>query len=112
MTGGLWQNILGDLSVNGQFRLILQPAVAIILGIRLGLTEERRSKPSLRNALVPLGVALVTDAILQALTLGWVRPVAVLLVGVLLVWLPFAVAHAVTAWLWGRRSEEQAANAA
>jgi len=97
---GLWQNIFSDLSVNGHFRLIMQPAVAIILGVRLGLTEERRSKSSVRDALVPVGVAVLTDAILQAVILGWVRPTAALLVGVLLVWSPFAIARALTTRWW------------
>jgi hypothetical protein len=100
--GDVWQNILDDLSVNGHFRLILQPAVAIILGVRLGLTEERPSKPSIRDELLPIGVAILVDAILQVLTLGRVRPTAALLVGVTVVWLPFAIARAVTAWLWNR----------
>jgi hypothetical protein len=106
---GLWQNILSDLSINGHFRLILQPAVAIILGVRLGLTEERPSKPSVRDAIVPVGVAVLTDAILQAVILARVRPTAALLVGVLLVWLPFAIARAVTAHLWNRPSTGQGA---
>jgi hypothetical protein len=100
---GVWQNIVDDLSVNGHFRLILQPAVAIILGVRLGLTEERPAKPSIRDELVPIGVALLIDAILQVLTVGRVRPMAALLVGVTVVWLPFAIARAVTAWLWHHR---------
>jgi hypothetical protein len=111
--GGLWQSMLNDLLVNAHFRLILQPLVAIILGVRLGLTEERPARTSLRDALVPVGVAVLTDAILQVLTLGRVRPVAALLVGVLVVWLPFAIARELTAWLWNRpRSGEHAPQAA
>ena len=42
---GIWESIVRDLSVNAHFRAVLQPAVAIILGVRLGLTE--RHEPAL-----------------------------------------------------------------
>jgi hypothetical protein len=119
---GLWDSIVRDLAVNGHFRAVLQPAVAIILGIRLGLTDEghapalvcrlahsarwKRAGQRLHDVLFPLGVALLVDGILQYLTLGRMRPVAALIVGALLAWLPFAATRELTSRLWARRPGE------
>jgi hypothetical protein len=113
---GFFETIAHDLGGNkGRFRLILQPAMAIFLGIRLGMADARAGHPpflkrlfqadadrmqvfkrSLREAIIPLTLALVLDGIIQYMTLGWVRPVAAALVGAILVWIPFVVTRALT----------------
>lgn len=118
---GFFETIARDLSGKGQFRLILQPLAAVILGIRLGIADANAGKPpflnrlimhrhqrwtifkeSLSDAVFPLVVALVMDGILQHITFGRIRPLAALLVGALLVWLPFVFTRAVTNRIWRR----------
>src|SRR4051794_735442 len=92
-----------------QFRLIVQPAMALLLGIRDGLMDARLGsppflwgllfrrkhlKPSLKSALrrlqVPIAVATLADALVQYLMFGYVRPAVAVMVGVLLMGLPYA----------------------
>jgi len=118
---GFWQGIVIGLAGKGHLRLILQPAIAIILGIRLGVSDARKGREpfllrlfirenrgallreGLHDILLPLGVAIVLDCILQAYTLHRVRPLAALIVGALLIALPFALARALTNRLVTRR---------
>ena len=53
-----------------------------------------------REALVPLIVAFVIDSILQRLINGHVRPLAAVIVGGLLVFLPFLIVRALTNRIW------------
>ena len=114
---GFWEGIARDLTGRGMFggrfqlRLIVQPLIAMILGIRLGLHDAKQGKPAffasvvtggrhglgllrqgLRDAIVPLCVAFVLDGVLQYLILGHVRPAAAVVVGLLLVFFPFVLA--------------------
>src|SRR5262245_19948419 len=92
---GFWETIVRDLSGKGEFRLILQPVMASILGVRLGVADAKEGKPpfllrllrhwqgrwtlfkqSLWDAAIPLAIALAVDGVLQYLTLGRVRPLA------------------------------------
>ena len=119
--GGFFETVARDLSGRGQFRLILQPLAAFILGARLGIADANGGTPpflhrlithrhqrwkifkeSLSDAVLPLVVALVMDAILQHITFGRIRPLAALMVGALLVWLPFVCTRALTNRIWRR----------
>ncbi len=119
MEVGFFETIARDLSGKGQFRLILQPAMALILGIRIGIADAKAGrepfvhqlvthsqgrwalfKESLSDAVLPLMIALVMDSILQYITFGRIRPVAALVVGALLVWLPFVSSRALTNRAW------------
>jgi hypothetical protein len=121
MALGFFETIARDLTGRGQFRLILQPVAALILGIRLGIADAKAGKgpfllrlvsephgrwilfkESLSDAVLPLTVALVIDAVLQSLMLRHVRPLVAVLVGGLLVWLPFAIARALSNRAWRR----------
>ncbi|HXJ22046.1 MAG TPA: hypothetical protein VMT03_17620 [Polyangia bacterium] len=122
---GLWDSIGRDLSGHGlfggsfQFRLVLQPLAAIILGIRVGIRSAKRGEPpflqafgrekghrgamvatAAREALLPLLVALVIDSILQHMINGRIRPLAALFVGGLLVFLPFVIVRSVSSRIW------------
>lgn len=117
---GFWEGIVRDLSGKGKFRLILQPAMAILLGIRLGIADAKTGqepffrrlfitgrrfklfKQSLRDAVIPLSLALVLDVVFQYLTLGRARLLAAVVVGALLVWLPFTITRGVTNRIWKR----------
>jgi hypothetical protein len=95
-----------------QFRLILQPLTAIILGARFGIRDAKAGRlpffqallhggqrgsllgKAARDAVLPLVIAFIVDAILQHMINGRVRPVAALVVGGLLVFLPFLIVRA------------------
>lgn len=125
---GFWEGIVRSLSGRGQFRLILQPTVALVLGVRLGIADGQNGrapflfrlltgkqgrwslfKHSLWDAAIPLTIACALDGVLQYLTLGRVRPLAALVVGALLVWIPFAISRALANRMWTRRRQRSVA---
>ena len=89
---GFFQGIADVLGGKGELRLIVQPALAILLGIRLGISDAREGRTpfvlrvftaprenvrlALHDVIVPFCIAIAVDAILQHATLGHVRPVA------------------------------------
>lgn len=96
------------------FRFILQPLVAIILGIRDGKTDAELNRPpyifeifsnkserkdNLKNAiqsiLKPLLIGIILDAIVQFNLFHSVRLWGAVLVGGLLVGLPYALARGI-----------------
>ena len=99
----------------GRFRFILQPLIAMLLGWRGGLSDARAGRPPYlfgllmsgehRRELVRSGVAsirnlvamgIILDAVSQLLIYGMVHPGAALVVGPVLICLPYAVARALT----------------
>ena len=110
---GFWQGIMEVAHGRGRLRLIVQPTVAIVLGARLGILDSQHgkdpfvlrllvtgqhraqlAKEALGTVLVPYLVAIVLDGVLQYLTLKTVRPVAALVVGAVLIWIPFMLSRA------------------
>ena len=99
----------------GRFRFILQPAVAIFLGIRAGLSDattgrapyilsvlfDRQGRRGLLKGAfdqlaVLIAVSIVLDAISQFLILHAVFPGPALIVGPVLIALPYSLSRAVT----------------
>ena len=99
----------------GRLRFLLQPLVAIVLGWRGGLTDARAGrspylfgllvgggdrKDLLRSGLAAirdlLAVGIVLDAVAQFLIYGQVHPGAALVIGPVLICLPYSVARALT----------------
>jgi len=97
----------------GRFRFILQPALAIALGVRGGLADVREGNQPFvlgllfdaerRGALLRSGAAAIRDLVAMGITLDvlfqWVlfrsiHPGAALLVGPILIGVPYAVARA------------------
>jgi hypothetical protein len=92
----------------GHLRLIMQPLGAILLGVRDGrldaklgllpfhsllLGSGRRHRvlgQGLSTILIPLLLAVASDAVVQYLVLAVVHPIAALIVGILLVGAPYA----------------------
>jgi hypothetical protein len=122
---GFFDSIGRDLTGPGMFggkfqiRLILQPVLAMILGVRIGIRDAREGKEpffsslahakgnrgeligrAARDAIIPLLLALLIDSILQHMINGRVRPVASLIVGGLLVFLPFLIVRALANRAW------------
>ena len=97
----------------GRFRFIMQPAVAIILGVLSGLSDARAGRPpylygvlfhrSLRGELVRTGfetvvnlllMGVLLDSIFQWIILGVSHPGAALVVGPVLIIFPYSLARA------------------
>jgi hypothetical protein len=122
---GFWDSIVRDMSGRGMFggsfqiRLILQPLAAVILGIRFGIKDAKRGDlpffqallqdrgkrgdllaKAARDAVFPLLVAVVIDSILQHMINHHIRPLASLVVGGVIVFLPFLIARALTNRIW------------
>jgi hypothetical protein len=104
-------NITGPLS----FRFILQPAVAFILGIRDGrldtklkkhpfiyeiITNPMNRQPTIKNALrsilISVIIGIITDMIAQHLIFNQVRILPAVVVGCLVISLPYGIARGVT----------------
>ncbi|HWI55784.1 MAG TPA: hypothetical protein VNZ22_01055 [Bacillota bacterium] len=98
----------------GRFRFILQPLIAVILGIRSGIADARMGRPAylfgllfdrkLRPELLKSGfstivnlllMGILLDSIAQWLILGASYPGAALVVGPVLVAAPYSLARAV-----------------
>jgi hypothetical protein len=99
----------------GRFRFVLQPLVAILLGIRSGMADARTGRPPYllglatdrqhRRELARDGFATVAnlllmgvllDAVFQRVILGVSHPGAALVVGPVLIATPYAVARALS----------------
>ena len=104
----LWKVLVGQLHGPLAFRLILQPSVAVILAIRVGLRDSRAGRPAyfwalliesehrkdlLREGWKDVGkifaVAAVLDVICQLIVLRWVYPGEAVLVATTLAILPY-----------------------
>jgi hypothetical protein len=110
----------------GRFRFILQPALAIVLGLRSGLADVRAGHPPfliglllhpgrrrelLRSAAAAirnlLAMGIILDIAFQLVLYRSVHPGAALVVGPILICTPYAVARALTTrvarWPWRSR---------
>jgi hypothetical protein len=132
-----FQSIQADLSGRGifggsfQIRLVLQPLLAVLLGLRFGIRDAKAGRPPIikdiarskghrgsrfteaaRDAIVPLLVAFIIDSILQQIINGRIRPLAAVIVGGLLVFLPFLITRALANRAWTHRHRTGHAGAA
>ena len=99
----------------GRLRFVLQPLVAIVLGWRAGMSDARARQPPylyglimggvnrrelLRSGLASIrnliAVGIVLDAVAQLLIYGQVHPGAALVIGPVLICLPYAASRALT----------------
>lgn len=99
----------------GRFRFILQPMFAILLGVRGGLTDSKAGNPpylfgllfhagrrreSLRSGAAALrtllAMGIVLDVVFQLVLYQAVHPGAALLVGPILICVPYALSRALT----------------
>ncbi len=122
---GFWQGIMEVVHGRGQLRLIVQPTIAVILGVRLGIFDAKHgkdpfamrlfvtgrhrwqlAKESLHQVLVPFLIAVIMDGILQYVTLGYVRPLAAVIVAAVLIFIPFMAARAWTNRIYVHRHHQ------
>ena len=97
------------------FRFILQPGIAVFLGIRDGLMDakagtppfiadlifnpkdrDRKLKSAFHRLLTPIIVATVLDTIAQHLIFGHINPLGAVIVGAFVMGIPYALARGVT----------------
>ena len=107
------EDMLARLSGAGRLRFILQPMVAIFIGMRDGIKDSRVGCPPfllalvshrerrthlLRSALASVrdlvAVAIILDAICQFLIFGQVHPGAAFVLGPMLIAVPYSIARA------------------
>ncbi len=108
----------------GRLRFILQPTLAILLGLRGGLADARAGNPPylfglvfasgrrrelLRSGLVAirnlLAMGIILDLVFQLVLYRAVHPGAALVIGPILICAPYAISRALTTRLAGRRGE-------
>lgn len=125
-TGRFFEDVSARFSGPGRLRFIVQPIVAILFGARDGAKDARAGIPAfplalafhgqhrremLRSALASAGdlvaIAILVDLIAQFLIFREIRPGAALLVGPILIGVPYAVARAVRNWIsrYGRHRD-------
>jgi hypothetical protein len=117
----LWARLLGP----GRLRFILQPTAAVLLGIRDGKRVSRARCPPFLSGLVFQGthsgelwrsaiasirdlvaIAIILDLISQMLIFQEVHPGAALLVGPVLIGLPYSISRAFTNRIVSSRTKQ------
>jgi hypothetical protein len=125
--GAFLAGLAGRIGGPGTLRFVLQPLVAILLGVRDGHHDSREGRPpylwavlfdrghrgtALKQGAVamakPFVIAILVDGVLSYVTLGAVYPGETLVVGCLLVALPYTAARAATGRLLQRRQKRSA----
>ncbi len=111
----------------GRFRFILQPMVAMVLGIRGGLADAKAGNPPylfgllfggrrrelLRSGMTAIrnlvAMAIIMDILFQLILFHSVHPGAAVVVGPILICFPYALSRALTRRLaWWRRAAPHA----
>jgi len=124
------EHLLARLTGPMHFRLILQPLVAIALGIRDGLKDAKAGRPpfvtdlivrpegrkrqlkrALQALIKPLVIAIILDAIAQYLMLGTIYPGAAVFVGVVVMGVPYSLARGLTNRIVSGRTKAMGARA-
>lgn len=119
----LLEDIPKRLTGPGRFRFLLQPAVAILLGIRSGIVDARagnspflwalffhgtRRSSLLKQAFSQLSVliamSILLDLVAQFLILREVYPGPALVLGPVLIALPYSTARSLTGQFWRRKA--------
>ena len=115
----LLEDIPKRLTGPGRFRFLLQPAVAILLGIRGGIADARDRRPPfilaflfdhsrrwllLKHAFgqlsVLLAMSILLDLVAQYLILRQMFPLPALILGPVLIAVPYSTSRSLTGLLW------------
>lgn len=118
-TDQFFQDILARLSGPGRMRFILQPVVAIALGIRSGMKDGSSGLPPFLWALVfhrehrrellrstfkstrnLVAMAILADLVSQFLIFHQIRPGAALVLGPVLIAIPYSLSRALSNRIW------------
>ena len=125
-TDHFFRDILARLSGPGRLRFILQPAVAIILGTRGGIRDASAGLPPflwglvhasehrrelLRSSLSAtrnlLAIAILLDLVSQFLIFHEIHPAAALVVGPVLIAVPYGLSRAFSNRIWCWRNHDK-----
>ena len=106
----VWENLIGRLDGPMHFRVVMQPAVAVFLAVRAGLTDARRGRPIFLWAILTnpthrreliiqgwkdvgkvFGVALMLDIVYQLIVHHSVYLLELLISATLLAIVPYAL---------------------
>jgi hypothetical protein len=105
----VWHDLVERTTGPMWFRLILQPLVATVYGVRAGLANARRGKDRqsmFRQALQDIGkvfaIGVGLDAIFQFIALRTVHPIEAVVVGFFLVAVPYQIVRSIVAWFASR----------
>lgn len=114
-TERFFEDLWARLSGPGRLRFVLQPTVAVVLGVRDGKHDSRTKRPPFlsglafrqthrrdlwRSAIASVrdlvAIAVILDIISQMLIFRQIRPGAALLVGPALIAVPYSISRALT----------------
>jgi hypothetical protein len=123
-----FEDMAARLSGPGRLRFILQPTVALLIGMRDGIKDTRegrlpfllaltsttcRKSDLLRHAFTSIrdlvSIAIILDVISQFLIFRQIHPAAALLLGPVLIAVPYAVSRALTNRFSRKRSRQRQA---
>lgn len=118
MIASIWTDIVEGLGLRlggpFRFRFIIQPLVAIALGVRNGLQDAHDGKPpyafgilfdrehrrdllkSGKDIIKPVVVGIIIDAAFQYVVLERIRVAPAIVVGTLVLGIPYALARGIT----------------
>jgi hypothetical protein len=121
----LWARLLGP----GRLRFVLQPAAAVLLGVRDGKRDSKTGYPPFLSGLVfhrthrrklwrssiasvrdLVAIAIILDVISQVLIFREVHPGAALILGPVLIAMPYSISRTLTNRIPRGRTEQVAAN--
>jgi hypothetical protein len=104
----LWNDLIGRIGGPMSFRLLLQPAMALIFAARDGLKDAREGRPAYFYSLFTdpenrrsrlregfkavsriFALAIIMDLIYQVIVLRWFYPLQALIVAFVLAFLPY-----------------------
>jgi hypothetical protein len=124
-TRQFFEDLFTRLSGYGRFRFVVQPSVAIFLGARDGLRDARTGSPPfflallfqrkrratlVRSALVSVvdlvSIAIILDVIAQYLLFRRIHPGAALILGPVLIAVPYSLSRTVANGIVRRRSQQ------
>jgi hypothetical protein len=125
LTQQFFADLLARLSGTGRLRFILQPVAALLVGMRDGIKDSRAGHPPFLLAMVfqrarradllqsafasvrdLVAIAIILDVICQFLSLREIHPGAALVLGPLLIAVPYSISRALANRIARRRSQQ------
>jgi hypothetical protein len=125
LTQQFFEDMLARLSGTGRFRFVLQPVAALLVGMRDGIRDSRAGCPPFLSALVfqrarrtdllrsafasvrdLVAIAIILDVISQFLIFREIHPGAALVLGPVLVSVPYSISRALANRIARRRSQQ------
>jgi hypothetical protein len=125
LTQQFFEDMLARLSGAGRFRFILQPVTALLVGMRDGIRDSRSGCPPFLLALVShparrpdllrsafasvrdlVAIAIILDVFSQFLIFQEIHPGAALVLGPVLIAVPYSISRALANRIARRRSQQ------